>query len=36
MEWDNEKFIRIWNFVRPNVPADIVNVRKKIKVIKNT
>uniref|UniRef100_A0A914DB93 GH16 domain-containing protein n=1 Tax=Acrobeloides nanus TaxID=290746 RepID=A0A914DB93_9BILA len=24
MEWNREKFIRIWNFVQPNVPADIV------------
>uniref|UniRef100_A0A914DYY9 GH16 domain-containing protein n=1 Tax=Acrobeloides nanus TaxID=290746 RepID=A0A914DYY9_9BILA len=23
LEWDREKFIRIWNFVRPNIPEDI-------------
>lgn len=26
MEWDREHFIRVWNFVRPNIPADINNV----------
>jgi beta-glucanase (GH16 family) len=26
MEWDSQNFIRIWNFVKPNVPADILNV----------
>jgi hypothetical protein len=26
MEWEREKFIRVWNFVKPNIPADIVNV----------
>jgi hypothetical protein len=29
MEWNREKFIRIWNFIQPNVPADIVQVKFK-------
>lgn len=28
MEWDHEKYIKVWNFVRPNVPSDISKVRK--------
>ena len=26
LEWDREKFIRVWNFVRPNIPDDIAQV----------
>jgi hypothetical protein len=33
MEWDNEKFIRIWNFVQPNIPADIVQVSSSTRKI---
>lgn len=27
MEWVHNSFIKIWNFVKPNIPADITNVR---------
>ena len=27
MEWVRSKFIRVWNFVSPNIPADISSVR---------
>jgi hypothetical protein len=26
MQWDHENFIREWTFVKPNVPADLLNV----------
>jgi hypothetical protein len=26
MQWDHGKFIREWTFVKPNVPADLLNV----------
>ena len=27
MEWVRSKFIRVWNFVQPNIPSNIISVR---------
>ena len=32
LEWDREKFIRVWNFVHPNVPNDLLSVFKKMTI----
>lgn len=26
MQWEHGRFIRVWTFVKPNIPADILNV----------
>jgi ribosomal protein S27E len=41
MQWDHGKFIREWTFVKPNIPADILNVsvlfiKKKCRKCRNT
>jgi hypothetical protein len=27
VQWDREKFVRVWTFVKLNIPTDILNVR---------
>lgn len=36
LEWDRERFLRIWNFVKPNIPTDIVNVSSGFRTLSSS